>query len=594
MRYGLYKKFLSYLSKWYKGWGLAAKLFFLLFLATVTIFMMLQWSNLREAKRLLKKQVVSDAQLMILRTNQFLDAYLDNIKNVLFLISSQQGLLEEGREKEVMDFLRICGEYNSSIIKTLYIIRSDGKVYSSNQILYDILGNQHLKGLYEFAQDGYVGVSWVEPYETSLSGRTIAFTLPIRDKRNTTLGIAVVEINIDYLTQRISPWLVSRNQSFIVTSPDNNLVVYDLYSSLLPYEAGIYPPVITRDFINLIGEKPAGINYMDIGNKFFMLVKSNANNLNWNLAVIIDQEALHQNVSKLYYNFIITALLWVVVLFVGSFLLSYYFTNPIRKLASRMDKVKDLESLPVLDMDRGDEIGQLAKSYNAMMKRINALVNEIKTAEAQKKEFELKMLQSQIGPHFLYNTLACIGSLAKQQKIMEVRETIRSLVGLLSFSFDKRSELVTLKEEIDSLIMYVNIQKIRYGDIFKLELDIEPEALSCRILKLTLQPIVENAIFHGLAPKHGSGIVCIRARVVRNVLKISIRDNGVGMNKNECKDLLECRVNKQLHDHDRFNSIGISNVHERIQIHFGTNYGLRISGRKNVGTVVHIDIPAIQ
>ena len=129
-----------------------------------------------------------------------------------------------------------------------------------------------------------------------------------------------------------------------------------------------------------------------------------------------------------------------------------------------MDRLNDVQVLAKLTVTRRDEIGRLMQSYNAMLDRIQSQLQKTKSAEKQKKEYELKMLRSQIAPHFLYNTLACISSLAKQQRIDEVRETIRSLVKLLSFSFDKESEYVSVEEELEGLRMYMHIQQVRYGD----------------------------------------------------------------------------------------------------------------------------------
>ncbi|MGV2788445.1 sensor histidine kinase, partial [Clostridium perfringens] len=126
---------------------------------------------------------------------------------------------------------------------------------------------------------------------------------------------------------------------------------------------------------------------------------------------------------------------------------------------------------------RMDEIGRLTQSYNAMLERLQSLLRKTKKAEEQQKEYELKMLRSQIAPHFLYNTLACISSLAKQQRIDELRDTIRSLVKLLSFSFDKQSEYVSLEEELEGLRMYMHIQQVRYGEQYQFMIDINPDLL---------------------------------------------------------------------------------------------------------------------
>jgi sensor histidine kinase YesM len=224
-----------------------------------------------------------------------------------------------------------------------------------------------------------------------------------------------------------------------------------------------------------------------------------------------------------------------------------------------------------------------------MMERIHHLLLETKEMEMRKNQYELKMLQSQIAPHFLYNTLACISSLAKQRKIEAVRETIRALVGLLSFSFDKSGEFVTLEEEIEGLRMYAYIQTVRYGEKFILTIDAAPESLQSQILKLTLQPLVENAIFHGLAPRKVQGNIRIRTFVRKDRLCIIIRDNGLGMNSEQLSSIYSER--RRAPSKHRFTGIGIMNVQERIRLHFGEEFGLRIASIPGVGTLIRIELP---
>jgi sensor histidine kinase YesM len=224
-----------------------------------------------------------------------------------------------------------------------------------------------------------------------------------------------------------------------------------------------------------------------------------------------------------------------------------------------------------------------------MMERIHTLVMEMKGMEAKKKHLELGILQSQIAPHFLYNTLACISSLARQKRIDDVRETIRSLVGLLSFSFNRTSEYVTLEEELECLKRYVHIQQIRYGEQFELELLVAPQALSCRMLKLTLQPLVENAIFHGIVPTKVKGCIRVRGRIVQGMLKLYIVDDGLGMERERCQTLLEKRDKPA--SSGSFTGMGVMNVHERLLIHFGQPSGLTVRSCPGKGTVVRVTLP---
>lgn len=236
-------------------------------------------------------------------------------------------------------------------------------------------------------------------------------------------------------------------------------------------------------------------------------------------------------------------------------MMSRYFTSPIRTLVQKMDHSRDFTVIFPLTTTRKDEIGKLYSSYKAMLNRIHFLIKEIKEIEERKKETELKILQSQIAPHFIYNTLACVISLAKQNKTQEVVQTIKSLVSLLSFSIDRISSIVKLQDELEMLRMYVQIQKVRYGDKISFIEDCDPKTLNCPILKLTLQPIVENAIFHGLAPQKKSGTIIIRTSRHKDKVQIHIRDNGMGMTQEVANGLLQENLHQM--DKSRFTSIGL-------------------------------------
>lgn len=574
-------------GKVYKGWRLSTKLFIILSLITMSLFIVLQWNNLKSSRMVLREQNSSESQQIMLRSNQFLSGYYDNIKTILLLISSQPNLLSDSN---INAELKNYAMYSSPLIRTLYVVTKAGNVYCSNEVLYDIFGNDKIRQICDTAENGLNGIQFTAPYYTSISSDTIAFFIPVW-RNDAYQGVIVAEVNIDNITQNLSPLISGSNQSFIITGPDQLSVCYDTDSRLIPFVPKSFPHQIEPDFQAGLQSRPQGVNYVRAGGKDLMIYKSADNGLGWNIYILSDQKILNRSLSRLYVSFALSVILGLAFILASTFIISYFFTSPIRQLALKMDKLKMLDNLPTLNVDRNDETGQLIRSFNSMMNRINDLVVQRKTAENKKKEYEFKMLQSQIRPHFLYNTLACIGSLAKQHRDSEIQDTIRSLVGLLSFSFDKRAEFVTLKEEMTGLDMYINIQKTRYGDVFEVRQDIRPETESCRIPKLTLQPILENALFHGILPKQNDGLVTIRAAVREGSLHITIRDNGIGYSPQKA---LESGREMDMVAHDKLNSVGLSNINERIRLNYGEHYGLKIRGRKNVGTVVKLTLPIVR
>ncbi|NOV04200.1 sensor histidine kinase [Paenibacillus planticolens] len=586
------------LISWFGSWSMVAKHFLFLSLGTLILLGGLGWINLREAEGLFRKQVVSDAQIIIDRTNLYMNAYLDNVQNILMLISTREDLLNVGKEKEAADVLRSYANMNSTLYKSLYLVREeDGHIISNSQTTFEIVGNPHIPMLLTKAKETY-GMFITEPYQSPMSGKTVAFVLPIQSSSTALKGIAVVEIDLVQLTNLIAQFMNTKNQTFaIITNKKNVVHAFDAalpLSSyrLLPYNMSVFPPELDASFVDSVSELPLGASEIGGPQGDLVAVKSGMNKLGWYFIAFYENSFFYQNIRSLYRNFSTAGVFWIFLVLASTYMISRYITLPVRTLVAKMDRVRDMEVLHTIHATGNDEIGRLARSYNAMMERIHHLLQETKEAERRKKHFELKMLQSQIAPHFLYNTLACISSLAKQHKIQEVRETIKTLVGLLSFSFDKSTEFVTLADELEGLRMYAYIQKVRYGDKFTMEIDAASDSLSKTILKLTLQPLVENAIFHGLVPLKREGTIRIRTKCVKGKLIITIRDNGLGMTREAVNSLFGER--HQAPSKHRFTGIGFKNVHERIGLHFGAEYGLSIHSLPDVGTLIRIELPAVE
>lgn len=586
------------LMAWFGGWSMLAKHFLFLSVGTLLLLGGLTWINLGKAEDLFRKQVVSDAQIIIDRTNLYMNSYLDNVQNILMLISTREDLLNEDKEHEALDLLRKYSSMNSTLYRSLYLVRADGKVMSSSQTTFEIIGNPQIQKLLDQAKQTK-GLFITEPYQSPMSGKTVAFTMPLMsNSTNSFIGIAVVEIDLVQLTNMLSQFMNSKNQTFsILTNKGNVVQAFDgtlpLSSyRLLPYNTLEVPPELDVRFVNKLSDLPLGVSEIGGPQGKMVAVKSGMNKLGWYFIAFYEDSFFYSHIRSLHTNFTTAGVFWIFIVLISTYMISRYITRPVRTLVAKMDRVRDMEVLHSISGSGNDEIGRLVLSYNAMMERIHHLMQETKESEQRKKHFELKMLQSQIAPHFLYNTLACISSLAKQHKIDEVRETIKSLVGLLSFSFDKSTEFVTLADELEGLRMYAYIQKVRYGDKFTMTIDADPETLNKTMLKLTLQPLVENAIFHGLVPLKRMGTIRIRTKCVRNKLIVTVRDTGLGMQAEQLSNLFAER-HKAPNKH-RFTGIGMMNVHERIVLYFGQAYGLSIFSVPEVGTLIRIVLPATQ
>lgn len=577
------------LTHWWKGRGLATQWFLILFATILSLFAGLMWKSLADTEALFKNQVVGDARLLTERTNQFLDAHMNHIQSMLLYLSSRTELLDETRAEEAIAFLRQYSTANYAVARAIYFVRPDGRVYSDQQMLYDIRGNPQLPSLYRAAVE-QSGIQWTEPYESRVVSWTVAFAKAMPGKDGGVAGVVVMELDLPSLTERLTPLFVNSSQTFMVLSPGGGIVANDRKTTLLPLEEKqVFQ--IKEPFLRQLEQTPTGVTELgNPGGQSLVAVKSNLNSFRWSFILLIDKATFYQNVAELYRNYRDAAVVLVLLLLIVTFAASRYFVKPISWLAGKMDRVQSIEFFPNLPVRRRDEIGTLIRSYNGMLDRIRHLILDVQSLERSKKEIELKLLQSQIRPHFLYNTLATIHNLAKQQRMNEVGETIRNLSGLLTFTFDKRSECIPLADELEGLGMYAQIQQVRYPGMFALEVDVPPAFLHCPIPKLTLQPLVENAIFHGVVPREEGGLIRVTARLHRGKLKLAVCDNGLGMSRERRRGLLRKREPEggSLHG---INSVGVVNVHHRLQLYYGEPYGLKVRSRPGAGTTVWVTLP---
>ncbi|RED87881.1 two-component system sensor histidine kinase YesM [Cohnella phaseoli] len=274
-------------------------------------------------------------------------------------------------------------------------------------------------------------------------------------------------------------------------------------------------------------------------------------------------------------------------------------TSRVRQLVSTMGKVKQGLFIRAPERDSGDEISQLTRSFNLMVAGLERSIEDnyvtglsLKDAELKKREAELYALQSQINPHFLFNTLESIRmKLIASDDPREASDMVLNLSKILRKSLNWHGNIVSVREEIELVRCYLDIQKYRFRNKISDELDIPEELAEMSIPKLIIQPIVENAIKHGIENKKGSGSIALRIRRQGDRVRIAVEDDGVGIDEQRLSSI---RASLTMKDAIRVEgrSIGLRNVHERIVLQYGKDYGLSIESAVNLGTTVVLEIPA--
>ena len=270
---------------------------------------------------------------------------------------------------------------------------------------------------------------------------------------------------------------------------------------------------------------------------------------------------------------------------------AYFFTSsiakPVLNLRSLMKRVEHGDLAVRFSGAPNDEIGELGLGFNEMIERIQSLIDQVYSEQQSKREAELRILQEQIKPHFLYNTLDTIQWMAQEHRVDDVVGMVGALTSLFRIGLNKGREFIALSEEIEHVESYLRIQKMRYEDKFDYAIDCGCSLKPRRVLRLMLQPLVENAIYHGIKERRGHGSLVVAARIESGDLFLSVKDDGVGMSE----AMLE-KLNASLEDGGpSVGGYGIRNVHERIRLTYGKPYGLSYESAFGEGTKVTIRHP---
>ncbi|TXK73510.1 sensor histidine kinase [Paenibacillus sp. N3.4] len=317
-----------------------------------------------------------------------------------------------------------------------------------------------------------------------------------------------------------------------------------------------------------------------------LVVSSELPAFSWKLISMAPLESLTADTRKITLLIIFIGLVCLFFALLGAGMLSQLIAKPIVGLTKHMKKVKEGTLDLEFQVQSEDEIGLLASGFNAMIRRIQELLTNINFEQKKKREYELALIQAQIKPHFLYNTLDVIYTLSEMGRARDVQRTTKALADFYRVALSKGKETITLEEEVRNVKDYLSIQRIRYSDVFTFDFDIQNEVLSGLIPKLTIQPLVENAIYHGLKTKGSLGHLKVVGEIMDGKLKIAVRDDGVGISA----DRLQALTNKA-DSLEEAVGYGLRNVNDRIQLYFGEEYGLHIESEEGQGTEVTLWLP---
>ncbi|TVY01455.1 sensor histidine kinase [Cohnella terricola] len=544
----------------------------------------------------IKDEMNTHTTQMMNQVKSHVQVYMEEMDNIAYYLS---------RNETVLDFVRTppssAGESQESEnkVKAVQSMYLDKHAEIAGTIVVSRNGRFAGSKLERITRDPLTAESWyragveepdrlhlishpigrnIRTAEENISAdQILSFVRAIKDPDSgRVLGAILIDMKLDIIQDLIDAASLGKS-GFIFIMDESGGIVYSPVN-----------PIVYR----IPGEwfaDPTGSSVKTIRSADYQIFHHTFSGIGWRIVGVFPLDESLKVVKEIR---LFTALIAVVTLFLA-FVASVYFTNsivlPLGKLRSLMKRVEAGDLSLRFRSKSKDEIGQLGNSFNNMVDEIDNLIALVYQEQKAKREAELKTLQAQIKPHFLYNTLDTIQWMALDREADDIAEIVIALTHLFRISLSKGQEIIPLRDELQHVVSYLKIQMARYEGKLDYVIDVPESLLSTPILKILLQPLVENAIYHGIKPKTEKGLITIRGRKEAYMLVLVVEDNGIGIPG----DVMS-RINELLqseHQVGEERGYGLFNVNERIKLSHGKAYGLTLESEYGRGTKAILHLP---
>ncbi len=446
-----------------------------------------------------------------------------------------------------------------------------------------------------FTKDNFNKLSWLqeieennlEPLITNLHTReysnqdknqkVYSYVQKVWDRKLRSYGYFVIDFKPELLKNILNNELDSPNASGTFIFNKQSFVISPERSSNLSFDS--------------VKNQKTGSTIHTKDDRNYLFFKQYNPKTKWYVAEYFVEDDFYKPVNEVKLIAWMITIISVFVCLLAAMVISHRISRPIENLQEVMTNVKNGNLDQKFNVHSKDEIGELGRGFNEMIEQINKLIHSVAKEEKLKKAAEITALQLQINPHFLYNTLESINSLARMKKEYEISHLIVLLGRLLRLSISTFEEKIPINQEIMYIESYLEIQKVRMRDPLDYSILLDDRIKDCITVKWILQPIVENAIIHGIDPLRTTGKLIIEGKLVDEVIHFTIKDNGRGMIPEQLEQIRDQLKNKYEDLSKYKRKIGLYNVQTRILSHYGENYGISIESKMNKGTTVTIKIP---
>jgi two-component system sensor histidine kinase YesM len=423
-------------------------------------------------------------------------------------------------------------------------------------------------------------------YITGDSQNVFSVSRDIKSYSNQASGVILVDANLNTITNICNSVKLDKNGQIFITDEKGKLLYQP--NSDLPYNF----KTDAADFKNVTSRfsQPRKGNFnVTIKDEKYQVVYNRIKSCDWVVFTVTPYTSLISDVKSIRNMIVVFGIISLLLIIAVTYLLLTGIIKPLFELKKQMDSA-DKGNLDFrAEIKTHDEIGMLALSFNHMLDRIESLMNQVVMEQRKIRKSELKALQAQINPHFLYNTLDTIVWMA-EMKSNNIVPTTEALAKFFRISLSKGQDMIDIADELEHVRNYLVIQSMRYINKFDYEIVASEKTIKYKTLKIILQPIVENALYHGIKNKPGKGLIKIEVIDKIDNLLVIVSDDGIGMEPEKCRQILE---DSYKHTGSDGSGVGIRNVNERIKLYFGREYGVTIESEIGKGTNVYVNLPII-
>lgn len=568
--------------------------------------------------RIVEEQSNENTVQLIGKVNTAIENDVENLQKITYLISFDPGVQKflKGDAADAGQISKAAGngesaEYNirkflqgfttlSSEIAGIMLVNREGDFISNE--MYARSGTKVTeeawykqaadnKGIFKIVGHPYgrAVMSHVDYKESEVVSAVRAIVDP---ETQVVQGVVLVDLKLRVIAETARDVTLGKTGYLTVVDDNGEMIYAPQHPFMQKIPAGLFT-------------ESSGITSEMVDGRHLQLIYRTSPFTGWTTMGVFPMDESAFGVREITFNVVTFVFVVCMLGMTASFYLAYSISRPIGQLASFMSKAQSGDLTIRYWGNRSDEIGLLGRSFNTMLAQIGRLLSLTELQARQKREAELRSLQAHIKPHFLYNTLDTIHWMARSKGAEDIAEVVQSLSKLFRLGLSKGSDIIPLSDELEHIISYLKIQHVRYSSKLTYSIEVEPRLQELYVLKLLLQPMVENAIYHGIKERRGPGHLSIEVVERENELYLTVRDDGAGIppeRLNLLKQRLEA-VGKQDREHAETepplpdstgSGYGILNVQARIRLTYGEPYGIMMESEPGAGTVVTIRHPVVR